>query len=219
MNFCGALHGVLRSVDEVGDQDVAGLFFQGGRHDQKVGHQAQRAPFAVLVADHHRAGGDVGVEGEFVRDLVAHGLSRDVVVGGKKRLAVVALRRKPGRQQRIDQLVGVHSCGLAEHLDRGIIQADLVVLDRVAGHADRQLEVLVLDAVIRAGQVLDFAVADPLAHTGDVAQPRIGFDVGRAGHDRRDALIGGLLPLERFRKQGVEGDVDTSQSLGIDNHD
>ena len=29
-------------------------------------------------------------------------------------------------------IVGVHRCGLAEHLDRRVIKADLVVLDRVA---------------------------------------------------------------------------------------
>ncbi len=45
--------------------------------------------------------------------------------------------------------------GLAEHLNGRIVEADLVVLDRVAVYADGQLEVLVPDDIGGTGEVLD----------------------------------------------------------------
>lgn len=83
----------------------------------------------------------------------------DLVGVGEKGLSVVTLFREAARQQGEDELVGVSCCGLAEHLDRRVIKADLVVLDRVAVDADGELEVLVLDGVVARGEVLDLAVA------------------------------------------------------------
>ena len=96
---------------------------------------------------------------------------------GEKGLPVVALFREARREQLEDELVGVHRCGLAEHLDRRVIKADLVVLDRVAVDADGELEVLVLDGVVARGDVLDLAVADPFPHPRDVAEPCVGLGV------------------------------------------
>ena len=134
-------------------------------------------------------------------------------------LPVVALRGEAGGQQREDELVGVHGGGLGEHLDRGVVEADLVVLDRVPVNADRELEVPVLDDVAGGGEVLDFAVADPLPHSGDVPEPGVGFGVGGGRGDGGDLLVERLDGVEGLVEQGVKPDIDAPQILGIDNHD
>ena len=108
--------------------------------------------------------------------------------------------------------------GLAEHLNGRIVEADLVVLDRVAVYADSQLEVLVLDGVGGAGEVLDLALTDPLPHAGDVTEPCVGLGFAGAGHDGRDLFIGGMLPFKRLVKDRVEGGIDASKGLRGDDH-
>lgn len=94
----------------------------------------------------------------------------------------------------------------------------MVVLDRVAVYADGQLEVLVPDDIGGTGEVLDLALADPLPHAGDVAEPCIGLGLAGAGHDGRDLFIGGVLPFKRLIEDRVESNIDASKSLRGDNH-
>ena len=218
MDLRRALHGVLRAVDEVGDEDVAGVRFQCGRHDQQIGNQRQRAALAVLQAHHGCTRRLVGVHAQLRGALVACLVLADRVVGSEERLAVVALLGEAVGQQTVDQLVGMQRGGLAEHLNGRIVEADLVVLDRVAVYADSQLEVLVLDGVGGAGEVLDLALTDPLPHAGDVTEPCVGLGFAGAGHDGRDLFIGGMLPFKRLVKDRVEGGIDASKGLRGDDH-
>ena len=214
----GALHGVLGAVDVVGDQDVAGGGFQGRGNDEQVRDEVQRPALGVGQAHHGSAGRDVGLHGELGGGLVGDGLLADLVGVREKGLSVVALFREAARQQGEDELVGVSCCGLAEHLDRRVIKADLVVLDRVAVDADGELEVLVLDGVVARGEVLDLAVADPLPHARNVAEPCVGFRVRSGRSNGRDLGVERGHFLKRLVKQGVEADVNPSKGLLIDNH-
>ena len=142
----------------------------------------------------------------------------DFVVSREERLSVKAFLRKALLEQSEDQLVGVHRCGLSQHLHGRRIEPDLVVFDSVAGNAHGQLEVLVLDGVVAAGEVLDLTLAQPLTHTGNIAEPCVGFGVSSRRHDRRYSVIKGLLLFKGFVECGVKADEDRPKILRTDNH-
>ncbi|CAN3997876.1 Sigma-70 family RNA polymerase sigma factor, partial [Dysosmobacter welbionis] len=163
--------------DEVCFGDVQRGLLQSGRDHQPVRDQIQGLALAVGQAHHAGAGGHIGVQAQLRGPLVGYLALADHVLAGEKRLAVEALLIEAILQKFEDQLVWVHGGGLAQHLDGGVKQTDLVILNGVAVDADGQLEILVLDGIVRRAEVLDLTVADPFPHAGDVAEPRIGLSV------------------------------------------
>lgn len=214
----GAFHGVRGAVDKLALCDGERGSFQRGRHDEEVRDELERAALAVEEPHHRRTRCGIALDGELLGALVGNLFPADGVFGGEKGLAVIAELRETGLQKAEDQLVGVLRRALPEHLDGRRIEPDLVVLDRVARDADRPLEVLVLDGVRAAREVLDFTLPAPFLHAGNVAEPRIIFLRCRGRAYRRDTLVKDRRLGKRFIKQGIKPDVNPPKGLRCDNH-
>ena len=96
--------------------------------------------------------------------------------------------------------------GLTGHLRLGVIDAELVVLDVVAVHADGGFPIEVLDVVIAQLELLDVLVAHPLAHFGEARQPGV-IDPGPGGGD-------GHGGVQVVRGYGLEGVVELGAEAG-----
>ena len=110
------------------------------------------------------------------------------VVFVEEELTVVAVGGKSLAQQAEDQLVGMGGGGVAHFLEHGRVDAQVVVLDVGALHADGAFIELVGDDVAVFLHVLDGAVAHPFCEFRELAQPAVGIAGIGAGDSGSDLL-------------------------------